>query len=48
MNSQTAVTALNTAVFFGNRYCLSNVAGASTTSFYNTTSGAGAAIASNA
>ncbi len=48
LNSQTAVNALLSVSFYANRYCLSSVAGTSTTSFYNTTSGAGTATASNA
>ena len=47
MNSQAAVDAFNSALFYTNRYCLSSVNGASTTSFYNSTSGAGGATASN-
>ena len=51
MNSQAAVDAFNSALFYTNRYCLSNKMGYSTTSIYNSTSATGLAggwaIASN-
>ena len=43
MNSQAALDAFNSALFYTNRYCLSNVMGYSTSSIYNSTSATGLA-----
>ena len=47
VNNMTAYTALMNNQYYINRYCFSNVNGASTTTTYNTTSGVGYVTASN-
>ena len=47
LNSQAAYNAFVSSAYFSGRYCLSNIQGTSTTSYYDTTTGLGSATASN-